>query len=78
MNETMPSMQAQSLKPRLHCKIERMNPEQLALLDRIVLQIEAEDLADRLGEGFDEDRQQGRIQRIPELIRQSRAGRPYA
>ena len=78
MKETMPSVHAETLKPRLHCKIERMSPEQLALLDRIVLQIEAEDLADRLGEAFDEDRRQGKLQRIPELVRQSRVGRPYA
>ena len=78
MKETTPSVQAETLKPRLHCKIERMNPEQLALLDRVVLQIEAEDLADRLGEAFDEDRQQGKLQRIPGLVRQARGDRPYA
>jgi hypothetical protein len=43
-----------------------------------VLQIDAEDWADRLGEAFDEDRQQGKLQRVPELVRQFRAGHPYA
>jgi hypothetical protein len=48
------------------------------LLDRIVLQIEAEDWADRLGEAFDEERRQGKLERIPALVQRFRAAHPYA
>jgi hypothetical protein len=78
MKATMTSAPAESLKPRLHWKIEQMSPAQLALLDRIVRQIETEELAERLGEAFDEDQRQGRLARIPELVRQFRAEHPYA
>jgi len=78
MKETMAPAAADSLKPRLHWKIERMNPAQLALLDRLVLQIEAEDQADRLCEAFDEDRAQGKLQRLAEMVQQFRAAHPYA
>jgi len=39
------------LKPVLHEKIERMNGEQLVLLDRVLLQLEAEQAADQLERG---------------------------
>jgi hypothetical protein len=78
MKETMSSTAADSLKPRLHCKIERMSPAQLALLDRVVLHIEAEDQADRLCEAFDQDRAQGKLQRLTEMVQQFRAEHPYA
>ena len=42
----------EKLKPILHEKIERMNGEQLALLDRVLLQLEAEEAADRLSEAL--------------------------
>jgi hypothetical protein len=78
MKETMAPAAAESLKPRLHFKIERMSPAQLALLDHVVLQIEAEDQADRLGEAFDQDREQGKLQRLAEMVQQFRAAHPYA
>ena len=63
----------EQLKPVLHEKIDRMNGEQLALLNRVLLQLEAEQSADRLGEAFDADHAQGRFQRIIELVRQFRS-----
>jgi len=66
------------LKPVLHEKIERMNGEQLVLLDRVLLQLEAEQAADHLSEAFDADHTQGRFRRVAELIRQFRAERRYA
>ncbi len=66
------------LKPILHEKIERMSGEQLVLLDRVLLQIEAEALADRLAEGFDYDQAQGKMRRVTELVRQFRAKHRYA
>jgi tRNA A37 N6-isopentenylltransferase MiaA len=66
------------LKPALHEKIERMDAEQLSLLNRVLLQVEAEELADRLNEAFDQDREQGRLRRISELVKQFRAEHRYA
>ena len=68
----------EQLKPVLHEKIERMNGEQLALLDRVLLQLEAEQAADHLSEAFDADHAQGKFRRVAELIRQFRAEHRYA
>ena len=62
----------------LHEKIERMDAEHLSLLNRVLLQIEAEELADRLNEAFDKDREQGRLRRVSELVKQFRAEHRYA
>jgi hypothetical protein len=67
----------EKLKPVLHEKIDRMNGEQLVLLDRVLLQIEAEERIDRLAEAFDRDEAEGKFQQIVELVRQFRAEHRY-
>jgi hypothetical protein len=71
-------VELEKLKPVLHDKIERMDGQHLALLNRLLLQVEAEDLAERLGEAFDKDQEQGLLRRIPELVNQFRTGHRYA
>ena len=71
-------VEPEKLKPALHDKIERMDGLHLSLLNRVVLQIEAEELAGRLGEGFDKDYEQGLLRRIPELIKEFRGEHRYA
>lgn len=71
-------VEPEKLKPVLHEKIERMNGEQLALLDRVLLQLEAEQAAERLGEAFDADHTHGKLQRVAELVRQFREEHRYA
>ncbi len=66
------------MKPALHDKIERMDSLHLSILNRVLLQLEAEELAGRLGEGFDKDYEQGLLRRIPELLKEFRNERPYA
>lgn len=66
------------LKPVLHEKIERMSDEQLVLLDHLLLQLETEQVADRLSEAFDADHTQGKFQRLAQLIRQVRAEHRYS
>ncbi len=73
-----PQMEPEKLKPLLHEKIERMNGQQLSLLNRVLLQVEAEELADRLGGAFDSDLQQGKFRRISELVKHFRAEHRYA
>jgi tRNA A37 N6-isopentenylltransferase MiaA len=71
-------IEPEKLKPVLHEKIERMNGEQLTLVSQVLLQVEAEELADRLNEAFDKDREQGKLRRISELVKQFRAEHRYA
>ncbi|MCX6922531.1 MAG: hypothetical protein NT154_04850 [Verrucomicrobia bacterium] len=71
-------VELEKLKPVLHDKIERMDSQHLALLNRLLLQLEAEELAERLGEAFDKDHEQGLLRRIPELVKQFRTGHRYA
>jgi len=71
-------VEPEKLKPMLHLKIERMDTAQLRVLNRVLMQIEAEDLADRLGTSFDQDHDQGKLRRIPELVRQFRAEHRYS
>ena len=71
-------MEPEKLKPVLHEKIERMDREHLLLLDRILLQIEAEERAGKLAEAFDQDLAQGKFDRISEAIRSFRSAHGYA
>ena len=77
MSQPMP-IEPEKLKPVLHEKIERMNGEQLTLVSQVLLQVEAEELADRLNEAFDKDREQGKLRRITELVKQFRTEHRYA
>ena len=70
-------VELEKLKPVLHDKIERMDDQHLALLNRVLLQLEAEELAEGLSEAFEKDHEQGLSRRIPELIKQFRAGHRY-
>jgi len=71
-------IEPEKLKPALHDKIERMDGLHLSVLNRVLLQLEAEELAGRLGEGFDKDNEQGLLRRIPELVKQFRDEHRYA
>ena len=71
-------IEPEKLRPALHDKIERMDGTQLTLLNRVLLQLEAEELAGRLGDAFDQDQAQGLQQRIPELVKACRDQHPYA
>ena len=71
-------VEPEKLTPVLHDKIERMDGPHLAVLNRVLLQLEAEELADRLGAAFDKDADQGLLRRIPELVKRFRAGHRYA
>jgi hypothetical protein len=75
----MPS-DSQSLKKALHERIERLNETKLSLLNRIVLQLEAEELAKELDEAFDDDRRAGRLasKRVQEILSRVRAKHGYA
>jgi hypothetical protein len=67
----------EKLKPALHDKIEQMDAFHLSVLNRILLQLEAEELAGHLSEEFGKDREQGLLQRIPELVKEFRGKHQY-
>jgi len=71
-------IEPEKLKPALHDKIERMDGLHLSMLNRVPLQLEAEELAGHLGEGFDKDYERGLQRRIPELAKKFRDEHPYA
>ena len=71
-------IEPEKLRPVLHLKIERMNGQQLSVLNRVMLQLEAEELAERLGTVFDKDGAQDKLGHIPELVRRFRAEHRYA
>lgn len=71
-------IEPEKLKPLLHEKIERMDARHLSLLNRVLLQVEAEEVGDRLSEAFDKDYDEGKLHRITELVKQFRAEHRYA
>ena len=69
----------QKLKELLHKRIESLDRSTLSLLNRVLLQLEAEELAQRLDEGFDEDEKTGRLtgKRVQSIISQVRGEYRY-
>ena len=61
-------MDPQHWRPLLHAEIDRMGDVNLAVLHRVALQLELEDVVARLDAGFDEDRAAGKLARLPEII----------
>lgn len=69
----------QSLKQVLHARIEQLEERELSLLNRVALQLEAEELAQHLDLAFDADRRAGRLnrERVAEIISEVRAKHGY-
>ena len=61
------------LRPLLHAEIDKLRDENVALLHRVALQLELEEVSDRLDAGFDADRAAGKLARLPKIIREARA-----
>jgi hypothetical protein len=77
-NDPFPiSLAPDELKPALHVKIDHMNEAQLRILHRVLLQIEIEELAEKIGKDFDRDDDQRKFQRIPGIVQQFRAEHSY-
>jgi len=73
MSVLPPPTNPADLRPMLHAEIDRMGGENLALLHRVALQLELDEVCERLDEGFDSDRAAGKLTRLPEIIREARA-----
>lgn len=61
------------LRPVVHADVDKLGAQSLLLLHRVALQLELEEVTERLNAGFDADRAAGRMERLPEIIREARA-----
>src|SRR5258708_7912339 len=64
------------LRPALHAKIDEMDGETLAILHRVALELELDRLSGEVDAGFDQLRGQGRLDRLPEILREAREAIP--
>ena len=72
-------MSQAELRASLHAKIDALDGSHLALVERVLLTLEAEELSAQLDAGFDADRQAGLLTptRIETAVAEARAARPY-
>ncbi len=72
-------MSQAELKATLHAKIDALDAPHLALVERVLSTLEAEELSAQLDAGFDADRRGGLLtpERIETALAQVRAARPY-
>lgn len=70
---------SQGLKKSLHERIEHLKERELSLLNRVALQLEAEELAQELDAAFEEDRRSGRLsrERMEQIISEVRVKHAY-
>ena len=61
------------LRPLLHAEVDKLGDEKLRLLHRVALELELEEVTERLNQGFDEDRMTGKLERLPQIIQTARA-----
>ena len=61
------------LRPLLHAEVDKLRDENLLVLHRVALELELDEVSERLNAGFDADRAAGKLARLPELIREARA-----
>ena len=67
------TLEPSELRPALHAKVEQLDDEALAILHRVALQLELDQLVGEVDADFDKLRTQGGVERIPEIIREARA-----
>ncbi len=61
------------LRPIVYADVDKLGAQSLLLLHRVALQLELEEVTERLNAGFDADHAAGRLERLPEIIREARA-----
>ncbi len=71
MNSTV--LEPKKLRPEITKRIETMDDENLLLLHRVLLIVEKERLWRELSAEAEQDRRSGKLDRLPEIIREARA-----
>ena len=67
-------LQAEKLRPELIQRIEAMDDESLLALHRLLLHVEKERLWHELSVEAEADRRSGKLDALPQIIREARAG----
>ena len=60
------------LRPLLHEEVDRLRDENLLLLHRVAMELELDEVTERLDEEFDKGRVEGKLERLPEILREAR------
>ncbi len=71
MNSTL--LEPKKFRPEIIQRIESMDDESLIVLHRVLLIVEKQRLWRELAAEAEHDRQAGKLERLPELIREARA-----
>jgi hypothetical protein len=71
MNSTV--LEPKKLRPEIIHRVEAMDDESLLLLHRVLLIVEKERLWRELAAETEQDRRSGKLERLPEIIREARA-----
>jgi len=66
-------LEPKKLRPEIIQRIEAMDDDSLLLLHRVLLLVEKQRLWRELSAEAEEDRRSGKLDRLPEIIRQARA-----
>ena len=59
----------QALRPLHHAEVDKLGDDNLLLLQRVALELELDEVTERLNQGFDEDR----LAEMPQIIHTARA-----
>jgi len=71
MNATV--LEAKKLRPEIIQRIQTLDDESLLVLHRVLLIVEKERLWRELSAEAEQDRSSGKLDRLPEIIREARA-----
>jgi hypothetical protein len=66
-------LEAQKLRPEIIQRIEAMDDASLLLFHRLLLHLEKEQLWRELSAASEADRRSGKLDRLPDIIREARA-----
>jgi len=67
----------QDLRPRIEQKLDKLSPDELAMVDGMLTQLEAHRLLDEIGAAADDAREAGKFADIDQALREFRARHPY-
>jgi hypothetical protein len=66
-------LEPKKLRPELIQRVEAMDDESLLVLHRVMLIVEKESLWRELAAEAEQDRRSGKLERLPDIIREARA-----
>ena len=66
------TLEPSKLRPALHAKVDQLDDEALAVLHRVALRLELDQVVAVVDAEFDTLREQGRLGRVAEIIQEAR------